>query len=144
MRHMGKVDEVDEAGVLARLSRPDAGRLLGSDVDVDDLRCHATEIRDNRNVLAAMLRNAYSRLARFARKQSTWRTRSMLDRQIEPATGGSPRWQIIGADDVSATWRERPLTACSGILSKLAQVTNLPAGKGVRFRPEHVRIEWNS
>ena len=88
MRHMGKVDEVDEAGVLARLSRPDAGRLLGSDVDVDDLRCHATEIRDNRNALAAMLRERLlsAGAVRTEAKHMTDQI-DMLERQIEAATG---------------------------------------------------------
>jgi len=145
MRHLGKVDEVVEAVVLARLSRPDAVLLLGSDVDIDELRREATEIRDNRDALAAMLRDRLLSAAAVRREAQRMTDQiDVLERQIEAATGSSPLSQIIGVDDVSATWHGLTLPARRGIVSELAQVTILPAGKGVRFRREDVLIEWNS
>ena len=52
----------------------------------------------------------------------------------------SPAAAVASADDPRATWDALPIRSRRGIIRTLATVTLLPAGKGVRFDPRHVRV----
>ena len=142
-RRLDLVDEVVEAAVVARLSRRDAVDLLAPDVDLDALRGRATELRARRDGLAALLADGLLSPA-ATRDQAGKLTGqiSELEREIMAATGDGPLTQVVGADDVAATWAGLPLLAKREIIDTLMTVTILPAGKGVTFDPEHVHIDW--
>ena len=144
-RKLNDVDGLVTQVVLARLSRPDAARLLAPQVDVADLYARATDLRDRRDVLAVLLADGLQSEA-AVREQSARLTSEIadLDRQIEAATGASPLTSIVGADDVAARWEGLGLTIRRAIVVALLTATVLPVGKGRKFEPEHVAIEWKS
>lgn len=142
-RHRDRVDEVVLATVAARLSMPDASRLLATEVDVSALRSQAAELRDRRDALAAMLADGLLPASKV-RDQAKVLTGRITDieRQVDAALGDSPLGEVIGADDVAQRLDELPLASRRAIIRELCDVLILPAGKGVRFDPEQVRIEW--
>jgi DNA invertase Pin-like site-specific DNA recombinase len=147
--HLGRglrdVDEVVEAAVIARLSRSDAVDLFAPDVDLDGLRVRVTELRERRDGLAGLLADGLLSPA-AVRVQAAKLTAKIgdLERDILAATGDGPLANIVGADDVAATWTGLPLLAKREIIDTLMTVTILPAGKGVRFDLDQVTIEWRT
>lgn len=144
-RHRDRVDEVVLGTVAARLARPDAAALLSPEVDVTALQAQAVELRDRRDAIATLLADGLLG-ASAAREQATTLADRIKDveRQIDAATGDSPLSAVIGADDVAARLAGLPVASQRAIIRELCMVTILPAGKGVRFSPEQVVIEWRS
>ena len=142
-RRMDLVDEIVVGTVVARLSRPDALALLTPDEDVDALRAEATDLRDRRDSLAALLADGL--LSPAAVRTQAGRLSKDLDAvegRITAALGDNPAATVAGSDDVEAAWSELPFASQRGIVRTLMTVTILPAGKGTRFAPEQVRITW--
>lgn len=142
-RHRDRVDEVVRAAVVGRLSRPDAADLFAPDVDVAALRSRAAELRDRRDGLAALL--AEGLLGADAVRTQARKLGAELDdleRQIAAALGSSPVQQLVDAEDVADRFGALPLLQAREVVRTLCDVAILPAGKGVRFNPEQVRINW--
>jgi site-specific DNA recombinase len=142
-RHRERVDEVVMGTIVARLSRPDAARLLSPDVDVADLRTKVVELRERRDGLASLLADGL--LSPEAVRVQAKRLGGQIDgleRQIEAALGTSPLAEVVGEDDVAAALDRLPLLKVREVVRTLCDVVILPAGKGIRFAPEQVRIEW--
>jgi site-specific DNA recombinase len=144
-RRLDQVDEVVEAVVIARLSLPDAVSLVAPDVDLDALRAEAVELRDRRDALAALLADGVLSAAAVA-EQAGKLTRRLaeVDGRITAALGDSPATQLVGADDVAAAWEALDVRARKAAVELLMTVTILPAGKGQRFTPQQVQIEWRA
>jgi hypothetical protein len=142
-RHRDRVDEVVLGVVAERLSRPDAARLLSPEVDVTTLQGQADELRRRRDGLAALLADGLLGVE-AAREQARKLSDRIgeLEREIDAATGHSPLVGVIGAEDVRATLEALPLPRLREIVRTLCDVVILPAGKGVRFSPDQVRIDW--
>ena len=142
-RRMDLVDEVVVGTALARLSRPDALALLTPDEDVDALRAEATDLRDRRDSLAALLADGLLSPA-AVRTQAGKLSKDLdaIDGRITAALGDNPAATVAGSDDVEAAWSALPLTSQRSIIRTLMTVTVLPAGKGTRFTPDQVRIKW--
>ena len=144
-RRMDLVDEVVERAVIARLSRPDAAALLSPSADVDALRTKATELRDRRDNLAALLADGL--LSPSAVRQQAGKLSGQLaevERQIAAALGENPAAHLAVAPDVRSAWGDLTLKAQRDVVRVLMEVTIRAAGKGARFDPEQVRIEWRS
>ncbi len=142
-RRLDQVDEVVESVVIARLSRPDAASLLASSVDLDALRAEATELRDRRDALAALLADGVLSASAVAKQAGKLTRRlSEVEGRITAALGDSPAAVLLNADDVTAAWAELDVRSRKATVDTLMTVTILPAGKGQRFDPEHVHIEW--
>ena len=144
-RHRERVDEVVMGTIAERLSRPDAAALLNPDVDVTDLRHKVTELRNRRDGLASLLADGLLG-PESVRVQATKLGQRIdgVERQIEAVTGSSPLTPVIGAEDVAATLDTLPLLQVREVVRTLCDVVILPAGKGVRFSPDQVRIEWKA
>jgi len=143
-RHLAKVDEVVMAAVVARLSRPDAAGLLDRDVDLDELRGRVVDLRERRDGLASLLADGLLTPA-AVRTQAQRLTDQIsdLERQIEAAIGTSPLARVIDSGDVDLALGGLSLLEVREVIRALTEVVRiLPAGKGVRFNPEHVQIEW--
>jgi site-specific DNA recombinase len=142
-RHRERVDEVVVGTIVARLSRPDAAQLLSPDVDVADLRTKVVELRERRDGLASLLADGLlsPEAVRVQAKRLGGQIDS-LERQIEAALGASPLAEVVGEDDVAAALDRLPLLKVREVVRTLCDVVILPAGKGVRFSPDQVRIEW--
>jgi site-specific DNA recombinase len=119
--------------------------LVNDDVDVVGLRTQATELRDRRDGLAAMLADGLLSTT-AARKQAVTITERLHDveRRIEAASGTSPLAALIGADDVRAAWQALDLEAQRTIVRALFEtVTIMPAEhRGAKFDPELVIPAW--
>ncbi|XTR52895.1 recombinase zinc beta ribbon domain-containing protein [Pseudarthrobacter sp. So.54] len=142
-RQMEPVDELVTAVIVARLARADASKLFVDSDKVAELRALATDLRGRRDALAALLADGL--LSPTAvREQSAKISRALLEAEtaMSAAEGVNPLAGVIGAEDVSNSWEALPLTSKKQVIRSLVEVTLLPAGKGVRFNPEHVKIEW--
>ncbi|MCH1867071.1 recombinase family protein [Nocardioides sp. CFH 31398] len=144
-RRRDAVDEVVMAVVAARLSAPDAARLFSTEVDVSGLSARANELRDRRHSLAAMFAEGLLPAESVkAQAKKLGGQIADLEREIAVATADSPLSEIIGADDVALRLSELPLLTVREVIKVLADVVILPAGKGVRFTPQQVKIEWKN
>ncbi len=143
MRRLDLVDELVSRTVIARLSQPDAASLLVPDVDLDALCREASELRQRRDELAALLADGL--LSPIAvREQAAALTARLKDIDVRgsAASDSSPAAALAAADDVQHVWDTLGVNARRQIVDELMTVTLLPAGKGARFQPEHVRVEW--
>lgn len=142
-RRLNLVDEVVTAVVVARLSMPDAAEVLTRTEDVAALRAEAGELRQRRDDLAALLADGLLS-ATAVRERSRKLTDQLrdLEARITQTLGESPAASLVAAEDVAAAWEAMPLRDRKRALSLLLTVTILPTGKGQRFTPESVRIEW--
>lgn len=143
-RGMDDVDAVVVAAVVARLSAPDAREVFTAGEDVSALDARAAELRGRRDALAALLADGL--MSPGAVREAAGKIgRELDDVEAERGrrAGTGPAAAVVGADDVAGAWGALPLEARRRIVRALMRVTILPAGKGVRFSPEHVRIEWN-
>lgn len=144
-RRLDLVDAVVNAVLVARLSSPDAAKLFTSTDDSAALRARATDLRDRRDALAAMLADGL--LSAAAVREQAGRIGAELH-GVEAALAAmdtlNPTAAIIAADDVAAAWEAQPLGVRRQIIRALITVTLKPAGKGVRFSPDQVQIEWKA
>lgn len=142
-RRLDLVDEVVEGVMVARLRRRDALRLLGEPEDVSRLRSLCADLRERRDAVGELVADGLLSPA-AARTQAE--KLAVQIRDAEARIGGveqaSPAAAVAQSDDPQATWNALPIRNRRGIIETLATVTLLPAGKGVRFDPEHVQIEW--
>lgn len=144
-RRLDLVDEVVESVVIGVLSRPDAHRLFAADVDVQALRQKAVDLRDRRDALAALLADGLMS-ASSVREQAGKLSADLtaVEDALNAADTVNPAAGVIDAPDVPQAWRNLPMSAKRRIVRALMSVTVLPAGKGVRFAPEQVQIEWRN
>lgn len=143
-RHMDRVDEVVESVLLARLSAPDAVSGLMPREELKPLRQRATELRDRRDTLAALLAEGLLS-AKAVREQAGALSSELLkvENQISRASGSSHLDELIRAGaDIPARWEATPIADKRKIIRSLLSIVVLPAGKGKRFAPEQVQIEW--
>ncbi|MDP9394604.1 MAG: recombinase family protein [Actinomycetota bacterium] len=142
-RRVDLVDEVVKAVVIARLSRPDAASLFAEDEDVPALRSEAAELRGRRDDLAGLLADGLlSASAVRERSQQLTRKINDLEDRISRVLDESPVAVLAAAEDVRAAWEAMPLRDRKRVIDLLMTVTILSAGKGQRFIPEQVRIDW--
>jgi site-specific DNA recombinase len=144
-RRLDLVDDVVNGVMVARLSRPDASEMFTSSNDSVALRRKATDLRDRRDALAAMLADGL--LSPSAVREQAGRLSSELHQvegDLSAADSINPAAEIIAADDVGESWAGQSLGIRRQIIRSLMDVTVLPAGKGVRFTPEQIKIDWKS
>ncbi|MDR6862155.1 recombinase family protein [Phycicoccus sp. 3266] len=142
-RRLDLVDAVVMGVLVERLSRPDALDLLATDVDVTDLREKVVDARQRRDALAGMLADGL--LSPDAARTQARRLTDLIDqleRQIADATGADPLAVLAQASDVAAAVERMSLRELREAIRTLMNVRILPSGKGVRFDPRHVALEW--
>ncbi|MEV8079765.1 recombinase family protein [Pseudarthrobacter oxydans] len=143
-RSMDAVDDVVDALVITYLSRPDAAKLFSGNGNAAELRAKSADLRDRRDALAAMLAEGLMSVA-AVREQSSKLSQelSRVEDALRAAESLNPVSAVAGAPDVPGAWQALPLASRKQIIRALMSVTILPAGKGTRFSPEHLRIDWN-
>lgn len=143
MRRLDLVDDIVVRAVLGRLARPDAVALLSPDVDLDELRLEAGELRGRRDELAQLLADGLLTAAAVREQATGLRTRlERVEAELVSATGTSPAALLASADDVLEAWEALSLGRQRQVVDELLVATLLPAGKGVRFEPDQVRVDW--
>lgn len=145
-RRLDLVDEVVEAVVVERLSRPDAASLLASDGDDGDrLRERSVKLREQLDDLAGLL--AEGVLTAAGVRKASEKLRADLEdveRQRASITSADAFAELVSSGDVQRCWDGLSLESRRAVIGLLLTVTVLPAGKGARFAPEQVRIDWRS
>lgn len=143
-RRLDLVDEVVVAAVVARLSQRDAADLLVAEgEDAERLRAEAVSLRGSLDQLAALLVEGVL-TADGVREQSA-KLRERLD-EVERRRVAADRPDalaaLVCAEDVQAAWDAAPLDARRLVIDVLMTVTVQPAGRGARFDPASVLVEW--
>lgn len=143
-RNMAKVDEVVEGVVLARLARPDAlSALVTGDADAAECARNAADELEARLSLAAD-EFAEGNITADQLRRITGKLRPQIDAERAKVTAAlaSPELAAFTGPDVAARWDGAVLDVKRRIIEMLCSITILPAGRGARFDPELIRIEW--
>lgn len=140
-RRMDRVDEVVESSAIGILSSPYASDLIKINTDTTELRRKASDLRDRRDALASMLGEGLLSAA-AVREQAGKVTRELtsVELAIEQAEGLDPISALIDTVDVEDRWDQQSLATKRQIIRALMEVTIQPAGKGVRFHEDQVKI----
>lgn len=144
-RRLDLIDTAVEGLLFRRLSQPEDAHVFHSGGNLSELRAKATELRERRDALAALLADGL--LSPTAVREQAGRIGRELDgvqSAIEAAEGLNPLGAFQGQVDVQRVWADLPLTNKRKIVRHLLDITVLPAGKGVRFSPEQLQIEWKA
>jgi DNA invertase Pin-like site-specific DNA recombinase len=144
-RRADRIDDLVQSAAIGLLSRPDALDLLTPDVDLDALRHEATTLRGRRDDLARLLADGLL-TPEAVRAQSTKLTERLrqIEDEIAAATADSPATRLAAAPDVGELWARLDLDVRRSVIDTLMTVTLEPVGKGTRFTPESVRVEWKA
>jgi len=144
-RRLDLVDQVVEAVVLARLTRPDVLDLLTVHDDVAALAARVRDLRSRKADLAALLREGLLD-APAVRQQATGLNAEIaaLEERMTAAESSGPLAELVAADDVVERWRTLPLRDRRTVTEQLLTATVLPVTKGARFSPEQVQIKWRT
>lgn len=145
-RRLDLVDEIVEAVVVERLSRPDASALLASDGnDADKLRERSVRLRQQLDDLAGLLAEGVLTAAGVRKASEKLRAElEDVERERASLTSSDALAELVSTDDVQACWDGLGLEARRAVVDLLLTVTVLPAGKGARFSPDQVQIEWRT
>lgn len=144
-RQLPLVDQLVNAVIVGRLSKPDAAALLAEDQDVSAERAKAAQLRRRRDALAGML--AEGLLSPAAVREQAGKLSGellRLDGVINAAQAVNPAAEVIGAEDVAAAWENLPLKNRRQIVRTLMDITVLPTVRGRGFHPEHIKIDWKA
>lgn len=147
-RRKNIVDEVVEAVLIARLSRPDIHELLANVTE------DGSELREART----QIRTLQARLTQFEEKAIAGqlepdeyvRLREGIRRRIEvaeararaAAPAKSPVVARIAGPEAAETWRTLPIENRREVVRSLMRVFIDPAPQSEITNPEYVRIEW--
>ncbi|WP_104061106.1 recombinase family protein [Arthrobacter sp. 4R501] len=142
-RQMAPVDEVVNAVMVARLSRPDTVLDLSEKPEA-----LASAISSRAAILARMDTAAddYADGTITARQMA--RVNERLKISLAEAEGQVLRFQPVRILDgmtgagAAAAWESATINRKREIIRQLATITILPSGPGIRFSPEQVKIEW--
>ena len=144
-RRMEPVDELVTGVMIARLSRPDASKLFANSGQLAELRASATDLRGRRDALASLLADGLlSPTAVREQAAKIGKSLGEVEAAVSAAEGLNPLSAVVGAKDVAAAWEALPLAHKKQAIRWQMDITLLPAGKGVRFDPDHVQIDWKN
>lgn len=158
VRVAAPVDDLVEAVIVARLSRPDAHELLKPSINIDigALHTEATEIRARLDEQAALhaqgLLDTRQLIAGSKAMQDRLKT---IDRDVTAAGANSVFAGVIGADDVAKVWFGKksdrsdglPIERRRAIIDAAIEVRIMPTRPGRKpdrtyFDPASVDIKW--
>jgi len=145
-RRAESVEELVEAVIVARLSKPDAVALLAPRDD-DAAEKFAQEHQDAQkalDVLAEMFASGDLPASAFKAGSEKARKRIAVAEAALPRTGAAQVIApLVSADDVEAVWSTLDVARRRAVIEALVTVTIDPTQRGERtFDPVKVRIEW--
>lgn len=145
-RHMAYVDEVVMGVLIERLRRSDAVDLLddGDQRALADARLR--DLRSRRDGLAALLADGL--LSPDAVREQATRLTGEIDRLERSLAGASqvttPLARVVGTTDPEQALARLDKKEIRAVIRALMTVRIMPSGRGVRFHPEQVSIEWRA
>lgn len=145
-RRLDLVDDVVTAVVIERLSRPDAASLLApTGADAEKLRERSVKLRGQLDDLATLLAEGVLTAAGVRKASEKLRADlDAVDRERATITNGDALSELVTAADVERAWHGMNLVGKRAAVDLLLVATILPAGKGIRFTPDQVRIDWRT
>jgi site-specific DNA recombinase len=147
-RKADPVDELVEAVMLERLSRPDAADLLtvhaGPDLAVK--RGQVQAIRERLDDLATGLEEGVLTLTAVRRSSDRLRAeQTKIEAEINDSTHADVLTSLVAAPDVRKAWEAADLQQKRGAIEALMTITLLKPERGQRdFDPASVLIEWKA
>ncbi len=144
-RRLDLVDEVVVGVVLGRLARPDAVDLLVNPQvdDADALRGEATAIRTHLDDTAGLFADGTITAVQLRKVTERLRERlAAVELKQAASRPGHVLADLVAAPDLAAMWAELPLGRQRAVVDLLLEVIILPAGKGVRFDEDQVKVRW--
>jgi site-specific DNA recombinase len=144
-RRLDLIDNLIIRLMVARLSKPDALGLMVSDnrSGADNLRQQANGIRARLETLAVDYADGAITAAQL--RSGTERLRERLaevEKRQAGLVGAQALRPLVTAPDVRRAWDRLGLGEKRAAIDTLMAITILPSGKGVRFNPDQVRVDW--
>lgn len=140
------IDELVQAIIVERLSRPDAVELLSepSTPDLGVYRARAQAIRERLDDLATGLEEGLLTLTAVRKSSDRLRVElAATEARMHNATHADVLGPLVTSGDVAATWDKLDLKQKRSAVDALVTVTLLAPKRGRQeFDPESVRIEW--
>jgi site-specific DNA recombinase len=154
VRDAAAMDELIEAVILERLSRPDAADLLAPDQSGDVAALHTRDaaLRARLDELGRLYGEGAIDAAQLAQGTAAIRhQREQITVQLAAASRGSVLAGVADAADPAKVWAGLDLSRKRAIIDVLIDVVILPAHKGRRagwragdtyFDPDSIKITW--
>lgn len=141
-RRLDLVDEAVEQSMIAYLSEPSWGDVFAAPTSGPDLSKELQDLLERQAALAAMLAEGLlaPSAVRIQAGKLTTRIAAAQD-ALMAQEAVDPLSSVTGSSDVAKAWQDLPLGAKRKIIRSLVTVTVLPAGKGVRFSPDQIKID---
>lgn len=145
-----QIDELTEAVVIERLSRPDAAQLLPDQqhsVDLAALRDESNSQRARIDEAAKLFANGHIQGKQLQTITTVCEQRiAEIEQQIAASVTISPLNAIVGAEDVAEAWHGLDIMQQREILRTLFErIVIEPVKQGARiFRPESVTYVWKT
>jgi site-specific DNA recombinase len=143
-RKQANVDAVVAAVVVGRLSLPDGPDLLAGDpAALREATEQAEALQARLNLAADQYADGAINAEQLERITARLRPQIAESQARARAAAPSPELaDVAHADSIETAWQAAPLHVRRAIVQLLCRVIIEPSGKGSRFDPETVRIEW--
>jgi len=147
IRDQAAVDDLVTRVIIGRLGLPDAAALLVEPDRADEAAAAAgrvQELQDRLNDAAQAYAAGTVTLAQLTTINAA--VRPKLD-EAQIAAASPSRARVLGdlvGTDPAAVWEQMTPHRRRAVVDLLVEVRIMPTGKGPRFAPESVRIDWKS
>lgn len=142
------VDELVSSVVIARLSQPDAVRLLADGREdakerrsllreAEALRVRRQQLEDDHYLHGKVTAAAFARLSAAIDKRTV-----EIDSRLAETGRAESLTGLAGARDVQKVWDSLPLSRRRAVVDALVEIRILPGLRGKVFDPELVEITW--
>lgn len=142
-RRLDLVEGVVEDIIKVWLTRPDA---IGMTVQPEEFKSMGRELSDlraRRDSLAALLADGLLELGAVREQSGKLSKRiAALESSLASASAADPIAALIGAPDVAKAWSVQDLADKRRFIRNMMRITILPAGKGIRFSEDQVKVDW--
>ena len=148
-RNMPKTDELVDAVILGVLDMPEnrlmaANRDTTAGEDVAALLSERNALTARKNELGALYASGTIDAAVLASGSAQFKQDiDRLDKRITAARTVSPVADLLlSGDELRDRWAAMSADKRAQVIDALVTVTILPAGRGPRFDPSKIQIEW--
>lgn len=148
-RDQGHVDNLIDELVIGYLSKPENQLTIikgggSSSDDVGTLIQERNQVVERRTGMGLLFARGQINEAQLVSGTAELDRRIVeLDKQITRARQDSPLLELVlGADDLRERWNHLSADKRSEIIKLLMNVKIMPAGRGGKFNPDLIKIEW--
>lgn len=144
-RKQSTVDELVEAVMIGRLSRPDALAALATGDPAEAERAREAVAALEARLELAADGFAEGTLTGPQLKRITAKLQPQIahERAVLATSAGRSGVAELAGPEAEKRWRAAPLDVRRAVIETMCTVTILPSGSGRRFDPRSVRIEWH-